>query len=385
MSQNCFHCGLPVPENTHFIISDHSRSEPACCAGCQAVAQTIIDAGLGDYYRHREVSGKPAETLPQDLLQQIALYDSELLQQSFVRTEPNNIREAALMLEGITCAACVWLNEQQMLRLPGILSVDINYTSHRARVRWDNSQTHLSTILEAVAAIGYRAHPYDSARQELLQQKERKQAINRLWVAGLSMMQVMALDAYRANDTQRLAKLAAEMPADPLQTYPSYWLTLKALEQDNDAQVSHFLDQNPDSVLSERIRRDWLKKLGKRQSWASFETEWRKLPAEGRDEETQCYGDVLSLRQGRAPGNLDRFLESRTLPEGCNTLISAAAARGLVNQEWLWKRLRLLLAGNFTSQARQLASDTGLAFDSTLLNNPGRADLSTRQGQEAMC
>jgi len=204
MSQNCFHCGLPVPENTHFIISDHSRSEPACCAGCQAVAQTIIDAGLGDYYRHREVSGKPAETLPQDLLQQIALYDSELLQQSFVRTEPNNIREAALMLEGITCAACVWLNEQQMLRLPGILSVDINYTSHRARVRWDNSQTHLSTILEAVAAIGYRAHPYDSARQELLQQKERKQAINRLWVAGLSMMQVMmyAVPIYLAQNNE---------------------------------------------------------------------------------------------------------------------------------------------------------------------------------------
>ncbi|TDR71611.1 heavy metal translocating P-type ATPase [Paludibacterium purpuratum] len=191
MTEHCFHCGLPVPPDTHFTISESSRRHPACCAGCQSVAQAIFDAGLGDYYRHREASGQQAQPLPPEVMQQIALYDDEALQQSFVRAEPDNVREAALMLEGITCAACVWLVEQQLLRLPGALSVDINYTSHRARVRWDNARLRLSDILGAVTRIGYRAHPYDSARQEALQQKERKRAINRLWVAGLSMMQVM--------------------------------------------------------------------------------------------------------------------------------------------------------------------------------------------------
>jgi len=191
MSQTCFHCGLPVPEDTHYTIHHRTEDEPACCAGCQAVAQTIIDSGLGDYYAHRQASGQASQILPQEILDQIALYDSEELQRSFVRVEAGNVREAALMLEGITCAACVWLNEQQLMRQPGVLSVDINYTSHRVRVRWDNSRLRLSQIIEAVGAIGYRAHPYDSARQEVLQQKERKQAINRLWVAGLSMMQVM--------------------------------------------------------------------------------------------------------------------------------------------------------------------------------------------------
>lgn len=191
MSLTCFHCGLPVPEDAHYTIHQRERALPACCAGCQAVAQTIIDAGLGDYYAHRTSTNQKAEPLPQDLLQQIALYDSDTLQQSFVHIEPGDRREAALMLEGITCAACVWLIEQRLSRLPGVLSVDINYTSHRARVRWDNSRQRLSAILAAIDAVGYRAHPYDSARQEALQQKERKQAINRLWVAGLSMMQVM--------------------------------------------------------------------------------------------------------------------------------------------------------------------------------------------------
>ncbi|MFC3531191.1 heavy metal translocating P-type ATPase [Vogesella facilis] len=191
MNQPCFHCHLPVPAGQDFPIRYRQRTEQACCAGCQAVAQTIIDSGLGDYYQHRTDGQQKAEALPAELLQQIALYDSDKLQQSFVRHEDGAVREATLMLEGITCAACVWLNEQHVRQLPGVLGVDINYSSHRARVRWDNSQLQLSQILHAIAEIGYRAHPYDSARQEAAQQRERKQALNRLWVAGLSMMQVM--------------------------------------------------------------------------------------------------------------------------------------------------------------------------------------------------
>ncbi|OBU86936.1 heavy metal translocating P-type ATPase [Chromobacterium subtsugae] len=202
MSENCFHCGLPVPPGADFPIRYRQRDEAACCAGCQAVAATIINSGLSDYYQHRTEGAARAEALPQNLLEQIRLYDSDELQRGFVHIDRDQVREAALMLEGITCAACIWLNEQHLRRLPGVVGVDINYSTQRARVRWDNSRVKLSAILEAVAAIGYRAHPYDAERQEKLQQKERKQALSRLWVAGLSMMQVMmyAVPVYLAPD-----------------------------------------------------------------------------------------------------------------------------------------------------------------------------------------
>lgn len=202
MSAPCFHCGLPVPADADYPVRYRQLHQQTCCAGCQAVAQTIIDAGLDDYYQHRTEGGRQAEALPAELLQQMQLYDNDELQKSFVHLESEQVREAALMLEGITCAACVWLNEQHLRRLPGVLAVDINYATHRARVRWDNSRLQLSAILEAIAAIGYRAHPYDASRQEALHQKERKQALNRLWVAGLSMMQVMmyAVPVYMAPD-----------------------------------------------------------------------------------------------------------------------------------------------------------------------------------------
>ncbi|WP_432720562.1 heavy metal translocating P-type ATPase [Jeongeupia wiesaeckerbachi] len=186
----CFHCGDAVPDGTQFAIRYRQRSEPACCAGCQAVAQSIIDAGLDAYYTQREQPADRAEPLPQALREQLKLYDDPQLQAGFV-ADDGELKDAALMIEGITCAACIWLNERQIARVPGVADVLINYTSHRARVRWNPAQTTLSAVLEAVAAIGYRALPYDRARQEATQARARKSALFRLWVAGLSMMQVM--------------------------------------------------------------------------------------------------------------------------------------------------------------------------------------------------
>ncbi|HNF89549.1 MAG TPA: heavy metal translocating P-type ATPase metal-binding domain-containing protein, partial [Thiobacillaceae bacterium] len=49
----CFHCGEPVPAGTHYRIVFQGESKAACCLGCEAVAQTIIDSGNADYYRLR--------------------------------------------------------------------------------------------------------------------------------------------------------------------------------------------------------------------------------------------------------------------------------------------------------------------------------------------
>jgi Cu2+-exporting ATPase len=100
-------------------------------------------------------------------------------------------REASLIIEGITCSACIWLNEQHLSRLAGVTAVDINYATRRARVRWDERLIRLSEILAAVAAIGYRAYPYDAAKSEELARRERRSALWRVFVAGFGMMQVM--------------------------------------------------------------------------------------------------------------------------------------------------------------------------------------------------
>ena len=187
----CYHCGLPIPDDVDLPVSINGEKRAMCCYGCQAVAQSIVENGLEDYYRSRDaLPESPREAMPA-ILEQLALYDHADFQKSFVKQLGENEREASLLLEGITCAACIWLNEQHIGKLPGVIAVDINYASRRARVRWDETQIKLSEVLRAVAAIGYRAYPYDAAKNEEISRKERRGALWRLWVAGFGMMQVM--------------------------------------------------------------------------------------------------------------------------------------------------------------------------------------------------
>ena len=243
-AETCYHCGLPIPSDADFTVDIDGQRREMCCAGCQAVAQAIVDNGLADYYRHRDAMPEsPREALPQ-VLAEFGLFDHPDVQKNFVRRAEGaageHEQEAALILEGITCAACVWLNEAHVRRQPGVTAIDINYTTRRARVRWDERVTKLSAILEAVAAIGYRAHPYDIGRAEELAQKERKAALWRLFVAGFGMMQVMmyAVPVYLADgdmtpDIEQLMRWASLILTLPVILYSaapffiSAWRDLK--------------------------------------------------------------------------------------------------------------------------------------------------------------
>ena len=198
----CFHCGLPVADDT-FGISVEGVSHATCCRGCQAVAQTILDSGLGAYYRTR--AALPAPPRPEDdVPQALGVYDFPEVQRGFVRTDASHPheREAAVLLERITCAACVWLIERSVSQQPGVLGIEVNYAARRARVRWDERETRLSSIIAAIVALGYGAQPYDSARADDALRSERKSLLWRLFVAGFSMMQAMmyAIPVYVAAD-----------------------------------------------------------------------------------------------------------------------------------------------------------------------------------------
>lgn len=225
---SCYHCGLPIPDDVDLSVKIGSEPRAMCCFGCQAVAQSIVDNGLADYYRSRDAMPEsPREAMPA-ILDQLVMYDHAEFQKSFVKELGHNEREASLLLEGITCSACIWLNEQHVGRLPGVTAVNINYTTRRARVRWDDSRIKLSDILAAVAAIGYRAYPYDAAKNEEISRKERRDAMWRLWVAGFGMMQVMMYaypvyiaDGDMAPDIESLMRWASMLLTMPVIFYSS--------------------------------------------------------------------------------------------------------------------------------------------------------------------
>lgn len=209
---DCYHCGLPVPSGTRYSSVVLGQQRAMCCHGCQAVADAIVENGLEDYYRYRTELPKNVEDLVPDELRELMLYDHPEVQKSFVSVSQGDSREASLILEGITCAACIWLNERHLKQLKGIQQVAINYSSHRARISWDDSQIKLSDILLEIRKLGYHAHPFSAQQQEALRLKQRKADFRRLAVAGLSAGQVMMIAvALYAGPTQGLEFATAQL------------------------------------------------------------------------------------------------------------------------------------------------------------------------------
>ena len=193
---NCCHCGLPAADSLNIFVEYKGENKPMCCYGCQAVSQAIIDSGMDEFYSYRTSNpDKPEEIVP-EFLQQLKAYDTNAIQKKFVNetdeeTSSGKALEVSLILEGITCAACVWLNEKHLNALDGVISANINYSNHRARVRWDNNKIQLSEILESISRIGYLAHPYDPEQHQRILEEERKQQLKRLGLSGLLGMQIM--------------------------------------------------------------------------------------------------------------------------------------------------------------------------------------------------
>ncbi len=205
MTGTCFHCGLPLPEPGRWRAPVLGVPRNFCCAGCQAVASTIAAAGHARYYETRERPGAKPESLPDALA-----YDDPLAQRQFTDSNGPNERSATLILDRIRCAACLWLNEQTLRHVPGVLRADLNYTTQRARVAWDPVRCRLSDIVAATRAIGYDAYPYDPQRQGAFDRGARRKALWGLFVAGFGAMQVMmyAFPAYVDEGTGTLSREA---------------------------------------------------------------------------------------------------------------------------------------------------------------------------------
>ncbi len=197
----CFHCGQPVTEPGRWFTRIEDTDQPMCCAGCQAVAQAIIDAGLDDYYRHRSAPGAGVPAVPPQL-QALGLFDEADVQAAFVRPSGagGDAREATLLIEGLRCGACAWLIERSLATLPGLEACTVNFATERAVVRWDPRTLKLSALLARIGNVGYQARPFDPAQREAGLLRTGRQAFRRLFVAGLGMMQVMmyAVPAYLA-------------------------------------------------------------------------------------------------------------------------------------------------------------------------------------------
>ncbi|MDD5758102.1 MAG: heavy metal translocating P-type ATPase [Desulfobulbaceae bacterium] len=182
-SPSCDHCGLPCDQN---LIDDRINGTALifCCHGCQGAYRIITGAGLGQFYEKRnwQQQGVP------DAVFQTAYHDDYL--QPFIR-ETEEGTEILLLIEGIRCATCVWLIERILSSQPGVKAARVNFGTHRLKLVFDAGKTKASTLIKAVARIGYLARPF--TREAAAQQAEsaHRSLLIRFGTAVFLSMQLM--------------------------------------------------------------------------------------------------------------------------------------------------------------------------------------------------
>lgn len=191
----CYHCGLPVPQGADYQVVIEEAAQPMCCVGCQAVAMAIIDGGLENFYRYRsEAENRTQAASPRELLKSSVdwdIYNLPDVQSEFVTEYDGDYKQANVLLEGISCAACSWLIETHLKKNPAVKIVNVNISTHRCSIVWSPAIAPLSDILQSLEKIGYKPRPATDDQQQEFIKKENRIALFRLGVAGFGMMQSM--------------------------------------------------------------------------------------------------------------------------------------------------------------------------------------------------
>ena len=193
IAEQCFHCGDDLREAENFSAMIHGHLRPMCCAGCQAVAETIVDAGLEDYYTLRTSPASNARQRVPDFLRDVQLYAEPVIADHYLSTNNADEQQCLLLLRDIECTACCWLIERRLSSLPGIHRVSLNYSNLRARIDFNPQQIHLEEILSVIGNLGYRALPYEREGSDDCFHDENKSRLKRLGIAGLFGMQIMMM------------------------------------------------------------------------------------------------------------------------------------------------------------------------------------------------
>ncbi|MFB6347934.1 heavy metal translocating P-type ATPase [Moraxella sp. ZJ142] len=183
---SCFHCGEILPKEPFFtVVFDKPRA--MCCLGCQLAAQSIVEAGLSQYYLdRREIS--PTASLPSAI--NFDAYDHQDIKKQFVYAE-NGGSTAELSVANLKCSACTWLIETRLRALDGVQDCQVNLTQQRMRVNWNDEILSIAEILKAVHSVGYDAKPYRQDTHEAMLKRQNKQMLIRLGIAALGAMQAM--------------------------------------------------------------------------------------------------------------------------------------------------------------------------------------------------
>ena len=169
----CKHCA------GHFeaeAVIDANGNE-FCCNGCKNVYAYLKSQGLSEFYSKLK---KGEQNLAKPSSKHFDKQSAGSMFSKLLRRDENSpfICELEVLISGIHCPACIWLNEKALSNLEGVLELNISATTSKARVLFDERKTALEEILNLIIAIGYDPKPFNAI-------KSAKNSLSREYYARL--------------------------------------------------------------------------------------------------------------------------------------------------------------------------------------------------------
>ncbi|MEL7473078.1 MAG: heavy metal translocating P-type ATPase [Planctomycetota bacterium] len=184
----CAHCGLDVPA----ALFNDERDEQFCCIGCEMAFDTILACGLDEYYALRDKLG--GERQPANAAEsRFTSFNDPEFAKRHVKGEPDGSLHAEVYLEGVHCAACLWLVEKLPEVVPGLLASQLDLGRRTATLRWDPAHARLSEVAHALSKFGYTPHPIEPSEAREARRAEDRGFLIRIGIAAACAGNVMLL------------------------------------------------------------------------------------------------------------------------------------------------------------------------------------------------
>ncbi len=177
----CQHCGLPVPRG----LLDY------CCRGCATAHQILTSAGLERYYQLAAGDVRAVRATGRSY----AEVDDPAFHALHVVGRADGLAAVPLLLEGLHCAACVWLIERVPGVVDGVVEIRLDVGRARADVVFDPARVRLSSVARFLDSLGYPVHAFRGADRERIRRDEDRALMIKLAVAGAAAGNIMLLAA----------------------------------------------------------------------------------------------------------------------------------------------------------------------------------------------
>ncbi len=144
-SARCAHCRAALPPGCE---------DGFCCRGCRAARALVESAGLERYYALASGTGTPG-----DAGQGSWPWLATIIEAARAASGDPARVTITLDVQGLHCAACVWLLQALFKRLPGGHHLAVNPGLGRIGLTIDPARFPIETYLGDLARVGYRTGP----------------------------------------------------------------------------------------------------------------------------------------------------------------------------------------------------------------------------------